>query len=73
MTDLPDWVLDLVDAVECFEDQHSHLYDCLDTALAAVPDLVRAEARGWARGWARARRQAEAGKADAVEGVNPNV
>jgi hypothetical protein len=48
VTDLPDWVLDLVAAAERFEDVHPP-GDCLGAALAAVPDDVRAEARGWAR------------------------
>lgn len=51
-TDLPDWVLDLVAAVEHFEYVHPKVSiadDCLHHPLEAVPDEVRAMARGWAQ------------------------
>lgn len=57
-TPAPDWALDLVAAVEYFEDVHPKVEagrDCLGDALAAVP----ADVRGEARGWARAKRQAQ--------------
>jgi hypothetical protein len=48
MIDPPDWVLDLVAAAERFEAVHPP-GGCLAAALTAVPNDVRAEARGWAR------------------------
>ena len=51
-TDLPDWVLDLVAAVEHFEYVHPKVEDsdeCFGRQLAAVPAEVRAMAKGWAQ------------------------
>lgn len=51
-TPAPEWALDLLAAVEYYEDVHPKVEagrDCLGDALAAVPAEVRAEARGWAR------------------------
>jgi hypothetical protein len=48
----PDWVLDLVAAVEHFENEHAKVdspADCFGRQLDAVPDEVRAQARGWAQ------------------------
>jgi hypothetical protein len=61
VADLPDWVLDLVAAVEHFEYVHptvSIADDCLARPLEAVPD----EVRQMAKGWARARLRAEQGE-----------
>lgn len=55
MADHPSWLLDLVAAVEHYEDVHPKVDDpndpnaCFDVALKAVPDAVRHEARGYAR------------------------
>lgn len=51
-TPAPEWALDLLAAVEYYEDVHPKVEagrDCLGDALAAIPAEVRAEARGWAR------------------------
>lgn len=52
MPDLPDWVLDLVAAVEHFEYVHPRVDirdDCLAAPLEAVPTDVREQAKGWAQ------------------------
>lgn len=49
MTDQPAWLLNLVEAVADYEDQHGHPDDgwtCLAKALEKVPETVCAEARG---------------------------
>jgi hypothetical protein len=67
-TPAPDWALDLVAAVEYFEDVHPKVEagrDCLGDALSAVPADIRAEARGWARAKQRAQRASD------LEGSTP--
>lgn len=47
-TPLPNWVIDLVRAVETYEFEHGHTGDgwpCLGNALAEVPDDIRDQAR----------------------------
>lgn len=60
----PDWLLDLVAAVEHFEYTHAKVdspADCLGAQLDAVPD----EVRSMAAGWAQARRALTGGTDDA--------
>lgn len=67
-TSTPDWALELLAAVEYYEDVHPKVEagrDCLGAALAAIPAEVRAEARGWAR----AKRALEAAKTTAAPTV----
>lgn len=44
MTDLPNWVYDLITAVKRFEYVHPKIDDCLSDALDAVPEWARREA-----------------------------
>ncbi len=48
----PNWLLNIVGAVEDYEDKHGHPtdgWDCLRAALLPVPENVRAMARGYAQ------------------------
>lgn len=56
---LPEWVLDLVNAVEQFEETHAKADDCLVEALNAVPADVRDFVQGYARGKALAAKGGE--------------
>ncbi len=52
MSDLPDWVINLVAVVAEYEEEHAAVppgTECLAVALEGVPHDVRFEARGWAR------------------------
>lgn len=60
MPDYPNWLLQLVAAVEHYEDIHSKVEEgeeCFAGALEVVPDSVRSMARGYAQ----AKREAEGG------------
>jgi hypothetical protein len=68
MPDQPDWVLDLVAAVEHYEYTHSKVTDpdeCFRRQLDAVPTGVRDMAQGWAQAKRAALRAEEKTDADA--------
>ncbi len=52
---LPEWVLDLVAAVDEFESTHAKADACLIDALNAVP----ADVRGYAQGYVRGKKKAQ--------------
>jgi hypothetical protein len=46
VTALPNWVIDVVIALDKYEDEHAKEHTCLAPALDHVPAEIRAQARG---------------------------
>lgn len=73
-TPLPNWVIDLVNAVATYEDEHGHPDDghaCLGQTLACVPDEVRSQARAVRTYVAQQRQAALASSLDDVLDARP--